>query len=99
MNRLRTQICASVFVLALIAPARVSPQAGGNNGSLAGTVLTGRNERIERAIVRLCDADGNLITQITTSDSGQFNFAGVQRGRYLLTFEAIGFQNTEIHLD
>jgi Tfp pilus assembly protein PilF len=63
-------------------------------------VLTeGRNERIEHVIVRLCDTGGNLIIQTTTLDTGEFDFRGVQRGRYILTFQANGFQNTEIHLD
>jgi tetratricopeptide (TPR) repeat protein len=59
----------------------------------------GRNDRIEHVVVRLCDTRGNLLMQETTLDSGEFSFRGIQRGRYILTFEANGFQNSEIHLD
>jgi Tfp pilus assembly protein PilF len=98
MSRLRKQVC--IFLLALIAPATTASQMGRNTVSVTGMVLTeGKNERIEHVIVRLCDTGGNLIIQTTTLDSGQFDFRGVQRGRYILTFQANGFQSTEIHLD
>jgi Tfp pilus assembly protein PilF len=98
MSRLRKQVC--IFLLAIIAPATTASQMGRNTVSVTGIVLTeGRNERIEHVIVRLCDTGGNLIIQTTTLDTGEFDFRGVQRGRYILTFQANGFQNTEIHLD
>ena len=98
MSRLRKQVC--IFLLALIAPATTVSQMGRNTVSVTGMVLTeGKNARIEHVIVRLCDTGGNLIIQTTTPDTGQFDFRGVQRGRYILTFQANGFQNTEIHLD
>jgi Tfp pilus assembly protein PilF len=98
MSRLRKQTC--IFLLALVTPATIASQMGRNTVSVTGMVLTeGKNERIEHVIVRLCDTGGNLIIQTTTLDSGQFDFRGVQRGRYILTFQANGFQNTEIHLD
>jgi tetratricopeptide (TPR) repeat protein len=59
----------------------------------------GQNQRIEHVMVRLCDGGGNLIEQTTTTESGAFTFRGVQRGRYVITFEASGFQGTEIQLD
>jgi Tfp pilus assembly protein PilF len=98
MSRLCKQIC--IFLLALIVPATSASQMGRNTVSVTGIVLTeGRNERIEHVIVRLCDTGGNLIIQTTTLDTGEFDFRGVQRGRYILTFQANGFQNTEVHLD
>jgi Tfp pilus assembly protein PilF len=98
MSRPRTEIC--IFLLVLIASATTASQFGGNTVSVTGMVLAeGRNERIEHVVVRLCDTGGNLITQATTLDSGEFGFRGVQRGRYILTFQANGFQSTEIHLD
>ena len=98
MSRLRKQVC--IFLLVLIAPAATASQMGRNTVSVTGMVLTeGKNERIEHVIVRLCDTGGNLIIQTTTLDTGEFDFRGVQRGRYILTFQANGFQSTEIHLD
>ena len=98
MRRLRKQIC--IFLLVSVAPATTASQIGRNGASVTGIVLAeGTNERIEHVIVRLCDTGGNLIIQTTTLDSGEFDFRGVQRGRYILTFQANGFQSTEIHLD
>jgi Tfp pilus assembly protein PilF len=98
MNRLRKEIC--LLLLVLVAPATTASQSGRNTVSVTGSVLTeGKNERIEHVVVRLCDTGGNLIAQTTTLDSGEFDFRGIQRGRYILTFQANGFQNTEIHLD
>lgn len=98
MSRLHKEIY--IFLLVLIAQAARASQIVHNTVSVTGMVLTeGRNERIEHVDVRLCDTGGNLIVQTTTPDSGEFQFRGVQRGRYILTFEANGFQSTEIHLD
>jgi tetratricopeptide (TPR) repeat protein len=63
-------------------------------------VLTeGRNQRIEHVNVRLCDGGGNLLEQTITSESGEFTFRGLPRGRYILTLEANGFQNAQVPLD
>jgi hypothetical protein len=98
LNRLRKEVC--IFLLVLVAPATTASQFGRNTVSVAGIVLAeGRNDRIEHVVVRLCDTGGNLLMQETTLDSGEFSFRGIQRGRYILTFEANGFQNSEIHLD
>jgi Tfp pilus assembly protein PilF len=98
MSRLHKQIC--IFLLVLVAPATTASQFGRSTVSVTGIVLAeGRNQRIEHVVVRLCDTGGNLITETTTSDSGKFDFRGVQRGRYILTFQANGLQSTEIHLD
>ena len=88
------------FFLALVTPARALSQFGSNTVTVSGVVLTeGDNQRIEHVTVRLCDTGGNLIEQTITPDSGQFTFRRVQRGRYILTFEASGFQNADLHLD
>ena len=98
MRRLRKQICA--LLLALVAPSTALSQFGSNSVTVSGTVLAEEhNQRIEHVTVRLCDTGGNLLQQAITPDSGEFSFRRVQRGRYILTFEANGFQNQEIHLD
>lgn len=88
------------FFLALVTPAQALSQFGSNTVTVSGIVLAeGDSHRIEHVTVRLCDTGGNLIEQTITPDSGQFTFRRVQRGRYILTFEANGFQNAELHLD
>ena len=88
------------FFLALVTPAQALPQFGSNTVTVSGVVLTeGDNQRMEHVTVRLCDTGGTLIEQTITPDSGQFTFRRVQSGRYILTFEANGFQNAELHLD
>lgn len=85
----------------MVTPAEaLSSQFGVNTVAVSGIVLTEADkQRIEHVTVRLCDTGGNLIEQTITPDSGQFTFLHVQRGRYILTFEASGFQNAELHLD
>ena len=98
MRRLSNPTC--LLLLALITPPRILCQFGSNTVTVSGTVLAeGHNQRIEHVTVRLCDPGGNLIEQAITPDSGEFTFRRLQRGRYILTFEANGFQNEEIHLD
>lgn len=102
MGRLRNGICLGVLTLipAAEVPAHALPQFGSNTATVSGIVLTeGLNQRIEHVTVRLCDTGGNLIEETTTSDSAEFRFRGLQRGRYILTFEANAFQKAEVHLD
>jgi tetratricopeptide (TPR) repeat protein len=59
----------------------------------------GGNQRIEHVDVHLCDGGGNLLEQAITPDSGEFAFRGLQRGRYILTLQASGFQNMQVQVD
>lgn len=89
----------SLFV-ALCAPTVVWPQNGRNGVTVSGMALSeGHNERIEHVRVRLCDGGGNLLGESITGQNGEFSFRGVQRGRYILTFEANGYQNQDMPLD
>src|SRR5208337_2882026 len=98
MARLRYRICILLFVL--ITPSRAVSQFEHNTATIIGIVLTEENnQRIEQAMVRLCDGGGNLIGQANTTEDGEFAFRGLQRGPYILTFEANGFEKAEIHLD
>lgn len=98
MGRLPTQIFI-LLGMALI-PAPALSQLSRNPVTVSGVVMSeGQNQRIQHAVVRLCDSGGNLLEQATTSDSGEFSFRGLQRLPYILTFEASGFEKQEIHLD
>ena len=102
MGRLRNQVCLGLLALITAGevPANALPQFASNTVTVSGMVLTeGDNQRIEHVTVRLCDTGGILIEETTTHNSAEFLFRGVQRGRYILTFEANGFQKTEVHVD
>jgi Tfp pilus assembly protein PilF len=102
MGRLRNQVCLGLLALITAGevPANALPQFASNTVTVSGMVLTeGDNQRIEHVTVRLCDTGGILIEETNTSNSPEFVFKGLQRGRYILTFEANGFQKTEVHVD
>jgi tetratricopeptide (TPR) repeat protein len=89
-----------IFLLVLMLPSAVMAQIGRNGVTVGGMVLAeGHNERIEHVRVRLCDGGGNLQGETMTSQNGEFAFRGVQRGRYILTFEANGYQSQDMPLD
>lgn len=92
MNRLG----AATVVLALLcfpATLRASP------ATLAGTVFSEDNNRIEHADVKLCDAGGTRLGEEVTTDSGEFAFRGLARGPYTLEVSANGYQPQQIHVD
>jgi tetratricopeptide (TPR) repeat protein len=98
MTRLRNQFCILLFLL--VSPPQSVSQLSHNSVTLSGMVLSeGRNQRIEHVDVHLCDGGGNLLEQAVTPDSGEFTFRGLQRGRYILTLQASGFQNTQVQVD
>jgi tetratricopeptide (TPR) repeat protein len=98
MLRLRTQL--SVLLFSFLAPSLLFAQLARNGVTVSGIVMEeGHNERIEHVNVRLCDGGGNLLEQTVTPQNGEFSFRGVQRGRYILTVEASGFQSQEVQLD
>lgn len=97
-NNLPYKLCILLFVLTV--PSAVFSQFARNGVSVSGTVLEERhNARIEHVSVRLCDGGGNLLEETLTSENGEFFFRGVQRGRYILTLEANGFQGQQVQLD
>jgi tetratricopeptide (TPR) repeat protein len=98
MARLRNPICVLLFVL--ITPSKAVPQSSRSSVTVSGTVLTeGHNQPIEHVAVRICDGGGNLLQQTASTQSGEFYFRGLPRGRYILTLEANGFQNLQTQLD
>jgi tetratricopeptide (TPR) repeat protein len=90
-----------LLLLALCLPVLpVRSQPSRNAVSVSGVVRAeGQNQAIQHVKVRLCDSGGNLVEETITSDDGQFYFRNLQRSPYILTFEAAGFENSEMHLD
>jgi tetratricopeptide (TPR) repeat protein len=98
MARLRNSICVLLFVL--ITPSNTVSQNSSNSVTVSGVVFSeGHNQPIEHVAVRLCDGGGNLLQQTATTQSGEFYFRGLKRGRYILILEANGFQNLQTQLD
>jgi tetratricopeptide (TPR) repeat protein len=98
MVRLRNEVF--VLLLAFVAPSLAVCQISRNNVTISGIVMAeGNNERIEHVLIRLCDGGGNQLEEVTTPQSGEFAFRGLQRGHYILTLEASNYESTEMQLD
>jgi Tfp pilus assembly protein PilF len=98
MGRLRNQ--TFFLLLVLVVPSKAVSQLSNNYVTASGMVLAeGNNQRIEHVVVRLCDGGGNLLEQAITPESGEFSFRGLQRGHYILTFQANEYQSTDFQLD
>jgi tetratricopeptide (TPR) repeat protein len=99
---MRRSACSFCFVCLLVVCAVAArAQISRNNSAHAGgaVFVEGGVDRVEGAVVRLCDAGGRTLLQAATSSSGQFEFSGLPAGNYLLSVEAAGFQSTETSLD
>jgi tetratricopeptide (TPR) repeat protein len=89
-----------LLLFALFLPWKSACQISSNSVTVSGVVFSeGRNERIEHTRVRLCDGGGNLLEEATTAQNGEFGFRGLSRGRYILTFEAMGYVSTQMQVD
>jgi tetratricopeptide (TPR) repeat protein len=102
MSRL-TAIGLSLFVLCLL-PVPVQAQFGSNSGNntvtLTGTVLSeSANRPIAQARVELHDSGGNLISEGSTNESGEFSFRFIQRNTYILNVSAVGYESQDMHVD
>jgi tetratricopeptide (TPR) repeat protein len=68
--------------------------------SLTGTIYSEASKRaVQQASVRLCDPAGNMLEQMITMDSGEFDFRQLGHTDYILTVTAAGFQPYELHVD
>jgi hypothetical protein len=103
MNPLNVRFSLLPLVLVLsFTPESALAQLGGglSRVRVSGKVVSGvENKPIERAEVRLCNTGGDLIETTSTNDAGDFSFRGVERGGYVLTVEAVGFEREELPLD
>jgi tetratricopeptide (TPR) repeat protein len=102
MNRLC--VASFLFVFLLVSPKQTLAQRGGPGESRAfsvtGIVFNENSKRpVLQARIILSDAGGNLIEEMTTDDSGQFNFRQIKPSNYILTVSAPGLQPETVHLD
>ncbi len=92
----RLPLILLTFALYLALPAKSAAAA------LSGGVYSeSTNQRIRHATVRLCDAGGTRLLESITDDSGQFAFAGIPTGSYILKVEAAGYnpESVEVRVD
>ena len=98
MTRLRRRW--SLLIAAFMIPSISLCQGSHSAATVSGLVFAeGGNTHVEHVVVRLCDAGGSEIEQSTTTQAGEFAFRGLQRDHYILTFEAVGYQKAEVHVD
>jgi Flp pilus assembly protein TadD len=68
--------------------------------TLKGVVLSETaGQRVSHATMLLCDEGGNVIQDQTSSDSGEFVFAGVRPGPYVLKVQASGYEPADVRVD
>jgi len=56
-------------------------------------------QRVAHAAMHLCDEGGNSIQDQVSSDSGEFLFAGVRPGPYVLKVQANGYESADVRVD
>lgn len=57
------------------------------------------NQRIPYASVRLCGDDRHYLQELSTNDSGEFEFQGLHPGHFVLQVRATGFETSEVAFD
>jgi tetratricopeptide (TPR) repeat protein len=100
MNRDFALTCC-LCIFALLFPSRASSQrSGADTVTLSGIVYVELGDQpILNASVRLCDDGGRTLSEVTTSDSGEFAFRGIPRGKYILQISADGFVAIRVDMD
>lgn len=102
MNRLCVRSFVLVFLLLTPKNGRAQRGSPGESRtfSVTGTVFNENSKRpVLQARIVLSDGGGNLIEEMTTDDSGQFNFRQIKPSNYILSVSAPGLQPETMHLD
>src|SRR5271156_6690458 len=100
MNRHFELFCLLCAVALLFPPQALPQRNAADTTTVSGTVYIDKDNRpIFNALVRLCDNAGDVLVEVTTSDSGDFAFHGIAPGKYILQISADGFETISIELD
>jgi tetratricopeptide (TPR) repeat protein len=99
--------CAERFFLlvyallfALLLPVVCSAQQGGGTITISGNVYVEKaNRPIRSASVQLGDEHGAVLSEMITSDTGEFSFRGIPAASYMLKISADGFETLSLTLD
>jgi tetratricopeptide (TPR) repeat protein len=74
--------------------------AAGAAATVSGVVYSETtNQRILHAAVWLCDGGGNRLQESITSDSGEFTFAGIPTGEFLIQVEAPNYISSSVEVE
>lgn len=91
--------CLCALALLFPSPA-LSQRSGADTVTLSGIVYVELGDQpILNASVRLCDPGGSTLSEVSTSDSGEFAFRGIPRGKYILQISAQGFVAISVDID
>jgi tetratricopeptide (TPR) repeat protein len=92
--------CLVLCLFALSLPRVADAQtAGRDSATVAGLVSSSAEKPLANVLVRLCDPGAAPLSQTFTRDRGDFEFRGLERGSYILTFEAAGYEKAQIQID
>ena len=96
MTRLRFVVLALlVTLIALTFPPRSSAQTKSTTASLSGTVTDPSGARIPNATMKVTHPDTGIVRSATTNGTGEFSFAFLPVGTYVLQASAPGFNTTK----
>jgi tetratricopeptide (TPR) repeat protein len=89
-----------VFVCLSFSPHAIPQTVGHSVVDVSGIVFSeSGSRRIAYALVRLCGEDQRALQELSTGDSGEFEFQGLQRGHFMLQVRALGFELSEVAVD
>ena len=92
--------CVLVFASHTLAQNSPELQTPADVVAVTGTIFSedGR-QRLDNAMVNLCDPSGNLIQQGAAGGGGYFAFRGLRRNEYVLKVTADSYQPAEVRVD
>ncbi|MGH9816512.1 MAG: carboxypeptidase-like regulatory domain-containing protein, partial [Candidatus Acidiferrales bacterium] len=82
------------MLLVLAAPvySNPGPQQGFRRPVIAGSVRVRDSNQTQPVLVQLHSEHGGMVSRVTTSSSGRFEFFDVREGQYDLVINANGFK-------
>jgi hypothetical protein len=98
MSRLRLAVLAvlmAVMAVGLTFHPALHAQSKSITASLSGTVTDPSGARIPKATVKLTNPDNGIIRTDSTTQTGEFTFAFLPEGTYVLEASAPGFKTTK----
>jgi tetratricopeptide (TPR) repeat protein len=92
--------CIFLLVFASVLPSVCFAQRAGETLTISGNVYIEKADRpIRNAAVQLCDQRGSVLSEMITSDTGEFSFRGIPAASYMLKISAEGFETLEVTLE
>jgi tetratricopeptide (TPR) repeat protein len=92
--------CLLPLVCVLVFASRTLAQNVSDVVAVTGTIFSeDGKQRLESAMIQLCDPSGNLIQQGAAGGGGYFAFRGLQRNEYVLKVSADSYQPMEVRVN